>query len=101
MSNGTVIALNAALVAGGMIVAAATPKASSHVAVLVAPGSEPAEAVAVVARAGGEIVAPTGRDWAVVARSDDADFVTRLYAAGALVVVDALLAAGCRDSGGP
>jgi len=51
------------------------------------------QALAVIAKANGRIVASS--DYFTIARSDDADFVSRLYAAGALLVLDAEQAGGC------
>jgi hypothetical protein len=53
----------------------------------------PSQALAVIARADGRIVA--SNDYVTIARSDDAGFVARLYAAGALLVLDAEQAGGC------
>lgn len=53
----------------------------------------PAQALAVIAKANGRIL--TSNDYVTIARSDDANFVARLYAAGALLVLDAEQAGGC------
>jgi len=53
----------------------------------------PAEALAVIARANGRVLA--ANNYVTFARSDDSDFVARLYAAGALLVLDAEQAGGC------
>jgi hypothetical protein len=53
----------------------------------------PAQAFAAIARANGRILASS--DYITIARSDDADFVAQLYAAGALLVLDAEQAGGC------
>jgi hypothetical protein len=53
----------------------------------------PTQALAVIAKANGRILA--SNDYVTIARSDDAGFVTRLYAAGALLVLDAEQAGGC------
>ena len=53
----------------------------------------PSQALAVVAKANGRILA--SNDYFTIARSDDAKFVARLYAAGALLVLDAEQAGGC------
>ena len=47
----------------------------------------------IVAKANGRILA--SNNYVTIARSDDADFVARLYAAGALLVLDAEQAGGC------
>jgi hypothetical protein len=53
----------------------------------------PAQAFATVTKANGLVLA--SNDYVTIARSDDADFVARLYAAGALLVLDAEQAGGC------
>ena len=52
-----------------------------------------AQAIAAVAEAKGHILA--SYDYVTIARSEDAGFVGRLYAAGALLVIDADQAGGC------
>jgi hypothetical protein len=51
------------------------------------------QALAAVAKANGRILASS--DYITIARSDDAGFVAQLYAAGALLVLDAEQAGGC------
>jgi hypothetical protein len=53
----------------------------------------PSQTLAAIARANGRILA--SNDYFTIARSDDAGFVARLYAAGALLVLDAEQAGGC------
>jgi hypothetical protein len=53
----------------------------------------PSQALAVIAKANGRILA--SNDYFTIARSDDSGFVARLYAAGALLVLDAEQAGGC------
>ncbi|NOJ43458.1 hypothetical protein [Bradyrhizobium australiense] len=53
----------------------------------------PSQALAAIAKANGRILA--SNNYVSIARSDDADFVGRLYAAGALLVLDAEQAGGC------
>jgi hypothetical protein len=53
----------------------------------------PSQALAAIAKANGRILA--SNDYFTIARSDDADFVASLYAAGALLVLDAEQAGGC------
>jgi multidrug efflux pump subunit AcrA (membrane-fusion protein) len=50
-------------------------------------------ALAAVVKANGRILA--SNNFVTIARSDDAGFVARLYAAGALLVLDAEQAGGC------
>jgi len=51
------------------------------------------QALAAISRANGRILA--SNDYFTIARSDDESFVARLYAAGALLVLDAEQAGGC------
>jgi hypothetical protein len=53
----------------------------------------PSQAFAAISRANGRILA--SNDYFTIARSDDEGFVARLYAAGALLVLDAEQAGGC------
>jgi hypothetical protein len=53
----------------------------------------PAQALAAVVKAKGHILA--SNSYVTIARSDHAGFVARLYAAGALLVLDAEQAGGC------
>jgi multidrug efflux pump subunit AcrA (membrane-fusion protein) len=52
-----------------------------------------AQALAAVVKANGHVLA--SNRYVTIARSDDAGFVARLYAAGALLVLDAEQAGGC------
>lgn len=60
---------------------------------MVAPTATAADAVGIIAAAGGMLVAATAFDSIVIARSPSPDFVGRLFAAGAWIVVAA--PAGC------
>jgi hypothetical protein len=53
----------------------------------------PAQALAAVVKANGRVLA--SNQYLTIARSDDANFVAHLYAAGALLVLDAEQAGGC------
>ena len=53
----------------------------------------PAQALAAVVKANGRVLA--SNQYLTIARSDDAGFVAHLYAAGALLVLDAEQAGGC------
>ena len=82
-----------ALVACGwlaIVIALTFVSASGKSMAIVGP---PAQALAAVAKANGHILA--SNDYVTIARSDDSGFVTRLYAAGALLVLDAEQAGGC------
>ena len=52
-----------------------------------------AEAIAAIAKANGRVLSSNA--YVTIARSDAADFVSRLYTAGALLVLDAEQAGGC------
>lgn len=68
---------------------------SETVALVGRPGSETGAVIRMVAEAGGSILSVGGRPDVVIARSDRAGFVGRLYAAGARLVLDGGLAGGC------
>jgi hypothetical protein len=53
----------------------------------------PSQALAAIAKADGRIIA--SNNYFTIARSSDSGFVARLYAAGALLVLDAEQAGGC------
>jgi hypothetical protein len=53
----------------------------------------PAQALAIIVKANGRVLAAS--NYVTLARSDDTNFVARLYAAGALLVLDAEQAGGC------
>lgn len=55
--------------------------------------TRPGQALAAIGRANGRIL--VSNDYFTIARSDDEGFVARLYAAGALLVLDAEQAGGC------
>lgn len=81
-----VLAVAAPVVAA---VAGAWPHADQPLAVMVAPSATAGDAMRVVAAAGGMLVAATAFDTIVIARSPSPDFVGRLFAAGAWIVVAA------------
>ena len=82
-----------ALVAGGwfaIVVALTFGSAPGKSMAIIGP---PSQALAAVVWANGHILA--SNNYVTIARSDDAGFVGRLYAAGALLVLDAEQAGGC------
>ena len=82
-----------ALVIGGwfaLVVALTFGSAPGKSMAIVGP---PSQALAAITKANGRILA--SNDYFTIARSDDAGFVARLYAAGALLVLDAEQAGGC------
>ncbi|WOH68337.1 hypothetical protein [Bradyrhizobium sp. BWA-3-5] len=87
------IAAAVALVIGGwftVIVALTFGSAPGKSMAVVGP---PSQTLAAIAKANGRILA--SNDYFTIARSDDVGFVARLYAAGALLVLDAEQAGGC------
>lgn len=88
------VAANAAVILGVLAAAASAPT-SPFVAVVVAPWSAPERVAAVVAAAGGALVAPARFGWIVIAHSADGDFIPRLRQAGAWFVLDHRSLAGC------
>jgi hypothetical protein len=81
------------LVAGGwfaIVVALTFGSAPGKSMAVIGPS---AQALAAIAKANGHIL--SSNDYVTLARSDDAGFVARLYAAGALLVLDAEQAGGC------
>jgi hypothetical protein len=64
-------------------------------AVMAIPGSGPMHVYAIVAAAGGQVVSDGGLSTVAIAQSDAPDFRSRLYAAGALLVFNPLLAEPC------
>jgi len=80
----------------GLAIAELTPtgEAAKPVGVLVY-GADAAAATRVVAAANGRLVSAGGWVQSVIAVSDDPDFVTRLYDAGASLVFRADDAVGC------
>lgn len=80
----------------GLAVAELRPSAEERkpVGILVL-GGDAADAARVVAAAEGRLVAAGGWLQTVIARSDDPDFVAKLYRAGASLVFNADGAVGC------
>lgn len=82
----------ALVVTGWLIVVVALTFGSAPGRSMAVVGS-PSHALAAIAGANGRVLASNG--YVTIARSDDAGFVARLYAAGALLVLDAEQAGGC------
>jgi hypothetical protein len=85
-------ALGAGLIPSALALA---PRASSPVAVMVAPWAAADDAARAVAAADGAILATARDGHVIIARFTSADFVTRLYQSGALLVVDAAIVTAC------
>lgn len=74
---------------------ALTPRAANPVAVVMPPWAADDAAIRAVANAGGLMTATAHGGRIAVARFDSADFVTQLYRAGALFVLDATIVTSC------
>ncbi len=85
--------LQTGLIAATFLAMAFVPVAGRPVAVLSA-----GPALATVAEAGGDVLAGSFSPSLVFATSERSDFVGRLYAAGATLVVKAPVGAGCATS---
>jgi hypothetical protein len=68
---------------------------STEVAVVAPPWADAADVATIVARSGGSIVASAGLPNIIIARSDDPEFVSTLYHAGAWLVLDAVKLRSC------
>lgn len=76
------------------IVAAAAPRAGQPVAVF-AWSADAGGAAAIAAQSDGELRSASRNNRIVIASSTAPDFVTRLYGAGAMLVIDATMASAC------
>jgi hypothetical protein len=87
------MAFYASLVGVGWLVAVLALTFASPPGKAMAIIGMPAQAVAAIAAADGRVISASR--FVTIARSDDAHFVAKLYAAGALMVLDAEQAGGC------
>lgn len=76
------------------VVVASAPRAGQPVAIF-SWSADGGGAAAIAARAEGELRSAARSNRIVIASSTAPDFVARLYGAGALLVVDAAMAAAC------
>lgn len=83
------------LAAIAVFVVGTLPRAGEEVVVFARPWSAQPSAYGIVAGSGGDLVSATNIGWAVIARSDDARFISKLYLNGALFVSNMSLAALC------
>ena len=86
----TLFALGVALVPAAIALA---PKAASPVVIVAAPWTAAGDAARIAAAAGGSILSATGH--IAIARFSTDAFVSQLYRAGALLVLDATLVTAC------
>jgi hypothetical protein len=87
------IALAVALVVAGWLALVVTLTFGSSPGRSLAVIGPQAQAIAAIAKANGRVLSSSA--YVTFARSDAADFVGRLYTAGALLVLDAEQAGGC------
>jgi hypothetical protein len=92
------IAVNALAVAG-VVAGVAVAPTGTRMVVIAPPWSEPGRIMQIVASAGGSLVDGGARDWIVLAESGERGFAARLFAAGALLVLDGRLGRSCFDLG--
>lgn len=71
------------------------PKAGAKVAVFTAPWAANNKAIFTIARADANIAALGKVEWIAIAADDQTDLVSRLYQAGAFLVIDAALLISC------
>lgn len=86
--------LNAAVTCLALFALAAWPTGGGAVAVFAAED----DALAIIAAADGRIVSGGMADFAVIAVSDDPQFVGKLYAAGATLVLAAFPGSACNNT---
>jgi len=91
----TFIGLFAIFAAAAVFAVGTLPRVGEEVVVFARPWSAQTSAYEIVAGSGGDLVAGTNLGWAVIARSEDARFISRLYLNGALFVSNTSLAAFC------
>lgn len=91
-----IVGANLAVILTVLSAAAMTPR-NGQALVLVAPWSDPARVIEVVARAEGSILNGTGAPYAAIAHSDKPGFFFRLFKSGAILVLDGSLASFCRS----
>jgi hypothetical protein len=79
-----------------MLAGLAYPR-GEFVLVVAMPGSDQRDMMAIISRAGAAYVAPGQLGWLAIAHADTPDLTHRLLQAGAIMVVDHALAAGCSE----
>lgn len=87
-----VVNLIAALV---VVLAIAAVPTGSRVVVVAPPWSPPERVISIIANAGGTLVNGGRSPWLAVAEGSSPDFINRLFAAGALFILNGRLAPAC------
>lgn len=70
------------------------------VVVVTDPFASPTQAIETIGQAGGTFVAGGRYPWITIAHSESDDFATRLFRAGAILVLNNWAAAGCIERAG-
>jgi hypothetical protein len=78
-----------------VVVAIAAVPTGSRVVVVAPPWSKPDRVISIIADAGGTLVNGGRSPWLAVAEGTSPDFVNRLFAAGALLILDGRLESAC------
>jgi hypothetical protein len=92
--RGALIA-TAILGVAGPVALVVMPRPGQNVLVISGIAGSPEHVMAVVAQAGGALVSVNAAGTTAVAAPQAADFIPRLYAAGAFIVLDAAAVGGC------
>jgi hypothetical protein len=79
-----------------MLAGLAVPR-GNFVLVVARPGTSEAATMDIIARAGGTFVSQGNYGWLAVAHAENSGFAGRLLKAGAFLVLDHSLAAGCLE----
>ncbi len=79
----------------GLTAVAMIPPARGAVAIFVPPWASEAAPMTIIAKANGRFVRTGSADWVFLATSDEPGFAGRLYAAGAWIVANPIIAGGC------
>lgn len=83
------------MVIGGLAAIAVAPAERGAVAIFVPPWVSGPDPIEIIAAADGRYMRRGIADWVVIATSDEPGFVDRLYAAGAWVVANPIVAGAC------
>ena len=78
-----------------VVLAIAAVPTGNRVVVVAPPWSPPERVIAIIANAGGTLVNGGRRPWLAIAEGSSPDFVNRLFAAGALFILNGRLAPAC------
>ncbi len=77
-----------------VVAAVAVPK-GSRVVVIAPPGTPPDRMLSIITSSGGSLLAASARSWIAFAENPEPDFTARLFANGAVLVLDGAAAFLC------